>query len=74
VRLQHFVPRDVRLGRWWLRRAPVQEQLVVPARHGLPLQFLQRGLYILLAKPLEQRIRRTELHGIVCSGRGLSLL
>lgn len=47
---------------------------MVPARHGLPLQCLQRGLYILLAKPLEQRIRRTELHGIVCSDRGLGVL
>ena len=74
MRLQHFFPRDVRLGRWWLRFTPVQEQLVVPARHGLPLQFLQRGLHILLAKPLEQRIRRTELHGIVCSDRGLGVL
>eukprot|EP00964_Phaeocystis_antarctica_P007297 scaffold3961_cov66-Phaeocystis_antarctica.AAC.4 len=37
VRLQHFFPRDVRLGRWWLRLAPVQEQLVVPARHARPV-------------------------------------
>ena len=47
---------------------------MVPARHGLPLQCLQCGLYILLAKPLEQRIRRTELHGIVCLERGFGVL
>ena len=74
MRLQHFLSRDGWLGRWWLRFAPVQEQLVVPARHGLPLQCLQRGLHILLAKPLEQRVRRTELHGVVGSGRGLDML
>ena len=74
MRLQHFLSRDVRLGGEWLRLAPVQEQLVVPARHGLPLQCLQCGLYILLAKPLEQRIRRTELHGIVCLERGFGVL
>lgn len=74
MRLQHFLSRDGWLGRWWLRLAPVQEQLVVPARHGLPLQCLQRGLYILLAKPLEQRVRRTKLHGVVGSGRGLGML
>ena len=72
--LQDFLSRDVRLWWWWLRLAPFQEQLVVPARHGLSLQRLQRDLYMLLAKPLEQRIRRTELHGIVCSDRGLGVL
>ena len=74
MRLQHFLSRDGRLGRWWLRLAPVQQQLVVPARHGLPLQRLQRGLHMLLAKPLEQRVRRTELHGVVGSGRGVNML
>ena len=74
MRLQHFLSRDGRLGRWWLRLAPIHEQLVVPARHGLPLQRLQRGLHILLAKPLEQRVRCTELHGIVCLERGFGVL
>ena len=74
MRLQHFLSRDGRLGRSWLRLAPVQQQVVVPARHGLPLQRLQRGLHMLLAKPLQQRVRRTKLHGVVGSGRGLDML
>ena len=40
--LQHFLSRDERLGRWWLLLEPVQKQLVMPTRHGLPLQRVQR--------------------------------
>ena len=72
--LQHFLSRDERLGRRWLLLEPVQKQLVMPTRHILPLQRLQRGLHVLLAKPLEQRVRRTKLHGVVGSGRGLNML
>ena len=72
--MQHFLSRDGRLGRWRLRLAPVQQQLVVPARHGLPLQCLQRGLHVLLAKPLEQRIRLAELYGGELPDRGVGVL
>ena len=63
MRLQHFLSRDERLGRRWLLLEPVQKQLVMPTRHILPLQRLQRGLHVLLAQPLEQRIRLAELYG-----------
>ena len=39
----------------------------------MTLQCMQRGLHILLAKPLEQCIRPIELHDIVCTVGVLAL-
>ena len=72
--LQHFLSRDERLGRWWLLLEPVQKQLVMPTRHGLPLQRVQRRLHVLLAKPLEQGIRLAELYGDELPDRGVGVL